>query len=189
MSAKTTQTFPERHVPAGYTRRAYDEPLGVEIFVNAKNNSAIAYSGRRTKPDWHYIFRNPDSMADYARNWMSNIQASAKRKAERRAERKAKPHTLKVGDILRSMWGYDQTNVDYYQVTATIGKTMVEIREIAQSSRETAWLQGDCTPVPDVFIGEPRRVRPSANNAVKVHSFAYAFPCSAEETSHWTAYA
>ena len=178
-----------RYVPKGYTRRAYNEKLGVEIFVKDDDTCAIAYSGKRAaKPDWHLRFRSKERMAEYATEWLRRLEANAERKASRKAEA-AKPHTLKVGDLLRSMWGYEQTNVDYYQVTALIGKTMVEIREIAQSSRETGYMQGVTTPVPDVFIGEPKRVRPSTNNAVKVRSFAYAFPCSAEETSHWTAYA
>ena len=28
---------------------------------------------------------------------------------------------LKVGDVLRSSWGYDQTNVDYYEVVELVG--------------------------------------------------------------------
>lgn len=191
MSANTANkpAFVEgRYVPKGYTRRAYNEKLGVEIFVNDATTCAIAYSGKRVvNHDWHLRFRSKERMAEYATDWLRRLEANAERKATQKAERT--PHTLKVGDLLRSTWGYDQTNIDYYQVTALIGKTMVEIREIAQSSRETGYMQGECTPVPDVFVGEPKRVRPSANNAVKVCSFAYAFPCSAEETSYWSSYA
>ena len=43
----------------------------------------------------------------------------------------AAPHDLKVGDILYSSWGYDQTNIDFYQVTA-VGVHSVKIREIEQ---------------------------------------------------------
>ncbi len=37
---------------------------------------------------------------------------------------------VKVGDIFVEDWGYDQTNVDFYQVTKTT-KKMVEIKPIA----------------------------------------------------------
>ncbi len=38
--------------------------------------------------------------------------------------------TLQAGDILSASWGYDQTNVDFYQVTRLIGNQSVEIRKI-----------------------------------------------------------
>ncbi len=37
---------------------------------------------------------------------------------------------VKAGDVFVESWGYDQTNVDFYQVTGTTAK-MVEIKPIA----------------------------------------------------------
>lgn len=37
---------------------------------------------------------------------------------------------LQVGDILSSSWGYEQTNVDFYQVQRLAGKTMVEVVKV-----------------------------------------------------------
>jgi len=39
-------------------------------------------------------------------------------------------HSLKPGDVLCSSWGYEQTNVDFYQVRRLIGRTMVEVQEM-----------------------------------------------------------
>ena len=55
---------------------------------------------------------------------------------ERKDARKNFVNPAKVGDILEASGGYDQTNVDYYQVTGLIGKKMVEIREIGARSVE-----------------------------------------------------
>jgi len=38
-------------------------------------------------------------------------------------------HDIKVGDIFYNSWGYDQTNIDYYQVVAVTAKT-ISIRRI-----------------------------------------------------------
>ena len=43
-------------------------------------------------------------------------------------------HSLKVGDILHSSWGYDQTNATFFQVTALNGKTMVTVEQIGKRS-------------------------------------------------------
>jgi len=36
----------------------------------------------------------------------------------------------KAGDMLKMSWGYDQTNVDFFEVTRVIGKAMIEIRKV-----------------------------------------------------------
>lgn len=79
-----------------------------------------------------------------------------------------------MGDILRSMWGYEQTNIDYYEVTALIGKHTVEIREVSRQSEETQSMQGVCVPVPGAYIGEPMRKRADESGSVKINSFAWA---------------
>jgi len=46
---------------------------------------------------------------------------------------------LTEGSILCCSWGYDQTNIDFYQVVRLVGKTMcevVKIESIIQSSNE-----------------------------------------------------
>ena len=35
-----------------------------------------------------------------------------------------------VGDIFKVSWGYEQTNIDYYQYISITGKRSVEIRKI-----------------------------------------------------------
>jgi hypothetical protein len=42
--------------------------------------------------------------------------AKAARRAERSARLKATPNLFRVGMIFSNSWGYDQTNVDFYQV-------------------------------------------------------------------------
>ena len=81
-------TFVEgRYVPAGYTRRAYNAALGVEIFVNPEMTCAIAYSGKRAaKHDWHLRFRSKERMAEYATEYLRKLQAAVERKATQKAE-------------------------------------------------------------------------------------------------------
>lgn len=38
-------------------------------------------------------------------------------------------HPFRVGDILYSSWGYDQTNITLYRVMALNGKTMITLQE------------------------------------------------------------
>ncbi len=43
-----------------------------------------------------------------------------------------KNDTISVGDIFVSSWGYEQTNVTFYQVLSVHGKKTVTVREIRQ---------------------------------------------------------
>ncbi|WP_407255116.1 hypothetical protein [Escherichia fergusonii] len=45
-----------------------------------------------------------------------------------------KNDTVSVGDIFVSSWGYEQTNVTFYQVLSVHGKKTVTVREIRANS-------------------------------------------------------
>lgn len=66
-------------------------------------------------------------------------------------------HGFEVGQIYYDSWGYDQTNIDFYQIVEVKPKSVV-IRSIG--SEYVKGTQGmDCSnvrPVKDNFIGEPQ---------------------------------
>ena len=159
---------------------------------------AVAFRGKAIKPAFRYRFRSDELRAAHCNEWIQAREAAQIRQAARRAERNT-PHALAVGDVLMSMWGYEQTNVDYYQVIELHGRTQVTLCQIARRSEETASMQGDCTPLPGQFIGKPshRRVD-GARNTVRLSSFERASkiePLAVIDSvriwpvDHWTAYA
>jgi len=84
---------------------------------------------------------------------------------------------IEAGDIFYSSWGYEQTNIDFYQVTK-VSDSMVTLRMIAQDATEHD-MRGTCTPRPGEFIGNPIRRKPRGNGAealLKIKSYAYAYP-------------
>jgi hypothetical protein len=46
---------------------------------------------------------------------------------------KSNPHNIKIGDLFSMSWGYDQTNVNYFQVTR-VSAAGVWVREIGSQS-------------------------------------------------------
>jgi hypothetical protein len=156
-----------------------DEALGVVVYSRQSVRSQgglvlIGFSGKRKKPDFNFVFSNSKRAEEYQAEWYARAQANIERKKAYKAEMAEKlsqGHALAVGDVLESSWGYDQTNYDYYQVTRLLGRRSVEIRELAQSRANTGWLQGDCVPVKNQFIGEPMIKRVNENNKVKVRDW------------------
>ena len=86
----------------------------------------------------------------------SNIDAKVNAKQQRLdANAKARQEFVnpyKVGDILYGSWGYDQTNVDFFQILE-VGNRSLKIRKIASRSLETtSWCSEYVEPVKDSFI-------------------------------------
>jgi hypothetical protein len=64
---------------------------------------------------------------------------------------------IKIGEIFRRSWGYDQTNVDYFQVVELKAKTVV-VREIDSTLVEgsAGAMCGNVVPVKDKFLSNSR---------------------------------
>jgi len=193
----TTRYVPVDAVP--YTR----DGVGAIVYwytTRAGKVAAIAYHGKSLKSDWHFCFRSEAARQERSDQHLENFADHAERMKERQGKRRAFRHTLAVGDILKASWGYDQTNIDYYEVTAVVSGQTVEVREIGSISRDTGWLQGECVPSPGQFVGPPQRKRVMEGNCIKFASYKYAYPVDKQTipgvpgvaiypTAHWTAYA
>lgn len=57
---------------------------------------------------------------------------------------------IKKGSIFASSWGYEQSNVEFYEVVKVTAKTVV-VKMIASSYEPTAWCQGSVMPKPGQF--------------------------------------
>ena len=110
---------------------------------------SINYTNRAKRPCIHSYYKSEESRTKCINRFIKNcMENSVRRKPEARA--------LEVGDILRSSWGYDQTNIDYFVVLELVGKCSVKVAEIGQK-RYGDGFGGNSKCVPDVenIIGEP----------------------------------
>ena len=84
---------------------------------------------------------------------------------------------IKVGDVFSSSFGYEQTNVCFYQVIGFRGK-MVQVRRIESEKVYEASMSGKCRPVKDSFIKEEVHTKKlqyySNRPTIKLSSCEYA---------------
>lgn len=122
------------------------------------NNSKKAWN--RQVHFWS--FRTVESREEYIENFKKNVQTRLDEKAKRKADKKAFMNPAKAGDILESSWGYDQTNVDYYQVTKVLGK-MIEMRKIGgehvEGSGQSHGMSDEVRPSKGSFIEKEKPMR------------------------------
>jgi len=152
---KPTRDF---YIPEG-ARLTHSDGAGnaVYFWTNAAGQPcALGFQGKAAKPSFRYRFPSETRRAAYATQFMDRRAEIERERQAERAARAAFVHDVKVGDIFKSSWGYDQTNVDYYQVVKLCGKSMAEVREIAQDQEETGFMSGWCVPHPGMFLDDPR---------------------------------
>ena len=100
-----------------------------EIFFDSKPERATIDSLKASKFRW-----NPRRGCWYGFLTVDEVKAilngeQAPKKAAAPKEKKNK-FGVKVGDYFSASWGYEQTNVDFFQVIALVGETSVRVREV-----------------------------------------------------------
>lgn len=156
--------------------------------------AAAVFFGRQTKPARRYQYRSEAKReADVTeafqarRAWLQARQGSTD-------ERNAYRNHYQVGTILRTCWGYEQTNVDFYEVIKVAGQ-FVEVRALRCETVETAWCQGQAVPLPGDYAGPPLRRR-AQERGVRIDSCRFATVAETlsvagvqvVKPAHWTAY-
>lgn len=191
-----------RHIPDGaITIRSKTAPAVVYAYGNADKLYAVGYYGRATIPAFHHRFRSAEQRASWVASWLERqaqrMAASEQRKVDRR-ERLAKPHGLQVGDVLSASWGYEQTNVDYYEIVGLAGARTVEVRKIGARIEHTGDMQGQSVPHVGAYTGEPMRRRVDEYGGVRISDCIHASKLEpiavingarVYRPQHWTAYA
>ncbi|MCH9730656.1 MAG: hypothetical protein K0U84_13445 [Actinomycetia bacterium] len=94
---------------------------------------------------------------------------------------------LSVGDVLRCSWGYEQTNVDFYEVTRLAGKLSADLRPIAQTRESTGDMTGYASPEPGNYTGPAFRRRVN-DDSVRISSYSFARKCAPDERAYWSSY-
>ena len=104
---------------------------------------------------------------------------------------------VKVGDMFCDIWGYEQTNVDFYQVVDLKGSTTVVLKPVKKNARMIGDMSYMVSPIKDAFLegkyktrlmtnGEEtiqRRVKDIGNNSIYAGSGSEALSLMNDITS------
>src|SRR4029077_17601383 len=180
-----------------------DDAVAYVWFTGQGKPGAAIFFGKQAKPYSNFYYRNYAALDNALALAVESRNRVAAYKAERVAARKNFVHDCKVGDIYRTCWGYEQTNVEFFEVTEVKGKHAI-LREIGGESGEEGWLLGRKAPLPGSFLtarfegdeqGIPIR-RLIQNGQLTLHNLHTASPMKGTEIAgvkvyesvSWTAY-
>jgi hypothetical protein len=127
----------------------------------------IAFAGKSNKPLWYSSFRTPEARQHEIDDTIKSRKSVIEYKQKQLQEKRDFVHNIQVGEIFVSSWGYDQTNVDFYQVVEIKGK-MVVVREIASKDSHSEHGANYVVADPGHFTGPPKLVKPNTSGGFKV---------------------
>jgi hypothetical protein len=89
-------------------------------------------SGRQVKWDFHNSYPSEEVREKTVNGWFDRL-ADRHKQEEKLKRGSDQPNPFKERDIIYNSWGYDQTNIDFYQVVEVKEKSIV-IRAICQET-------------------------------------------------------
>ena len=119
---------------------------------------------KATKPFSNFYYANVERRDKVLKNTIEGQRVIKAMEEERKQAIKGTPEkiaTVKLGDIFHFSWGYEQTNVNFYQVIEKSGR-MLTLKEIGQKStdRETGNSMADYRiAVKDAFLTDKKPIK------------------------------
>jgi hypothetical protein len=153
------------HFDAWQEQRAAAEvlPNGLKVLRSATalgQPVATIFKPKATKPTHDVWFHTVERRDAFIQKTSDDYDASLARKAQRRRdEREGDLSQCDPGAIFANVWGYEQTNVDYYEVVKRSGST-VWIRPIGEElvPGSEGYMCERVRPAKGSFLAEPCKV-------------------------------
>ena len=119
-----------------YTITENKEFNSIEISFTEKPDEKTRETLKANKFRWHSVKKVWYGYKD--KETVRELLEGNKKTTENKSTTKANKYGVKVGDIFSASWGYEQTNVDFFQVVALVGESSVRVREVCPEILESS---------------------------------------------------
>lgn len=139
--------------------------------------SLVVFGPKGFNPIIRYFFRTFADRAEYAAKYQNDIDTQVEREKVYEIRRNLEKDKIQISAILYSSWGYEQTNIDFYQVIDRRG-VWVTLQQIGQiKNYDYTANSGNCIADPETKKGEPFKK--------KITNYGYIKLCSYSTASIW----
>ena len=123
------------------------------LYTSVKNGRAGAqvFFGKQSRPVLWANYKDEASRNKAVAQMFEGRQRHTASIKGYRDERNAYVNDYRKGDVLYTSWGYDQTNVEFFEVTGIKGR-MVTLRQIGAAQIDTGPMQGRVVPLVGQFV-------------------------------------
>ena len=144
----------------------FQEKPATEILTMLKENG---FRWHRQKKLWYA--KVTDERKDFVKELQkanTEIISVSNNVSETPTKTKAKKqpvnkYGVKVGDMFCDIWGYEQTNVDFYQVVDLKGSTTVVLKPVKKNARMIGDMSYMVSPIKDDFLEGKYKTRLMTN--------------------------
>ncbi len=126
-----------RHAVEKYKEASLTHVHDIHIvtYINHLEQPCVKiWFGRQDRPKHRYYFQSVERRTAHIEKVTKAAEKRVNEKKEEQAKKKGFVPNILIGDIYVSSWGYDQTNVDFYQV---INKPSPHFAVLAKIAHET----------------------------------------------------
>lgn len=198
-----------------YTITKNEAFRSIEISFDSKPSEAIREALKGLRFRWHGVKKvwygySTEEAVRAALGETAEKKAATKTNAPRKAE-KVNKYGVKVGDIFECSWGWEQTNVDFFQVVELVGECSVRVREVypeiiddeatgPMAENRTYKLTNEILPPASrsIFIADQERGDLKRIKSVSYHgdtdacfslaSYATAFKCKGDTVTEYVSW-
>lgn len=115
-----------------YTINHNDQFNSIEIIFTGKPSEAVRDALKALRFRWHgvkkvwYGYKTEEE----TRQAIENAENGTKTETKKTETPTVNKFGINVGDLYYISWGYEQTNVDFFQVIELVGESSIRIREV-----------------------------------------------------------
>lgn len=164
----------KRYVPENSKEFTFlDGLITVYTYTNKEGEiCAIAYKGKSNKALFCNRFHNERQRKNKIFSTVTQYNAEFLRKKEDQENKQSFINSIKVDDIFYSSWGYEQTNVCFYQVVEKKGSKVI-FKKIGQKYDYTSDMSGKTTPNLNDFIEDEKYTKIIRSTYLKINDCEY----------------
>ena len=106
-----------------------------EILFDSKPSEEVREALKTLRYRWHkvkgvwYGYGDENTVREAIENATKGVKVAKVTKTTTKTE-KVNKYGVEVGDVFYLNWGWEQTNVDFFQVVALVGETSVKVKHV-----------------------------------------------------------
>ena len=171
------------HIPSSADEQRHDDlDLVFYCYLSSSDQPcAMSFEGRRLKPSFKLRFQSEERRKAYIDSWTDGRQKEVDIKIRQQKERAEFKTTLTVGSIVSTSWGWEQTNVEFYEITKVKTAKKVCLREIQKKLTNASGyssMADKVLPVPGAYLADDNEFEKivSIGNRINISSCQTATP-------------
>lgn len=192
MTSFMSKVYFEKMVQQGVYKEFKTEVPNITIFYHPEQLRVHVFRGRKKKPE-SYMYSTVADMLKSIDMFISKHFIKIKEKENQRDKNKRMAEearsNIKVGDIFATSWGYEQTNVGFFEVVERISNAYVNVRQISSKILSEECMSATVAPNKGDYISEAKKCQINKyGHIVKADQYGHTAYKTDSESSHYVSW-